>query len=117
MAATHLPALGAGVMSRGAVTGNSNVARARKRICRLAKDLGYIVTREEDEGAVILCLVWLGTNPCVRLIQIVPDGTTDPWPMRERIVTSGAPVIPERVTPSEVQRVLDLLIDIERSIA
>lgn len=95
-----------------------NIGKARNRICRLAKSLGYIVTREEGDGVVILTLFWLGPHPHVRLIEIVPTGTPadDPWPLREQVVRSGL-AIPDRITPGQVQRVLDLLVDIERNCA
>lgn len=96
------------------MTATRPVEAARKRICRLARELGWIVTREEDEGVVLLVLIWTGPHPQVRMIEVAPDAQPDDPYLRERVVSSGL-AIPERVTPSQVQRVLDLLVDIERS--
>jgi hypothetical protein len=93
-----------------------SVETARKRISHLAKSLGYLVTRECDEGVVTLTLFWLGPNPHIRMIEIVPDGQgEEPWPLGEKVVASGL-AIPDRVTPRDVGRVLSLLVEIERSL-
>lgn len=102
-------------MPTGARWRQESVETARRRICRMAKAMGYLVTRTKDEGVVTLQMMWLGPNPHVRLVQIVPDGTPDdPW-LHERIVSSGL-AIPHRVTPRDVQGLLDTLADIERTL-
>jgi hypothetical protein len=91
------------------------VDNARKRLCHEAKSLGYIVTREEADGVVTVCLVRVQLPARVFLVEIVPeDHKDDPWPLGERIVASGV-AVPHRITPREVPRLLGLLADIERS--
>ena len=97
---------------------NRAVDNARKRLCHLARELGYLVGRDEEDGVVTVTLLSLDCRrPSVRVVQIVPDTyEQDHWPLGERLVSAGL-AVPHRVTPREVQRVMDLLMDIERSIA
>lgn len=117
MAASPVPALGPVMpLSPEQRRSRQEVRDASDRVSRLARSLGYVVTRAEEHGAVTLGLFGLRTpGPRIHLIEIVPQGTPPDPSFRELWARSGL-AVPDRVTPAEVGRVLELLVDIERSI-
>jgi hypothetical protein len=93
------------------------VAIARDRICRHARQLGWVVHRDELDGAVDLSLFCVkGPHPHIRVVRIVADDTPPDDLFRDEWVDSGL-AIPRVVTPSQVTQFLDELSDIERSMA